>query len=61
MANIGLDMDVVSLKNNSEALSFMREHNLTTVPQVFVGETLIGGYEDTAKYLHEKGLLNNKH
>lgn len=57
MANLGLDIDVVSLKKNPDALNHMRKHNLTTVPQVFVGEELIGGYEDTVKYLGKKGLL----
>ncbi len=57
MANLGLDIDVVSLRMNSEALNFMQEHNLTTVPQVFLGDKLIGGYEATIQHLGKKGLL----
>lgn len=60
MANLKIDIDVVSLKNNKNSIKFLQEQNLNTVPQVFIGKTLIGGYEDTITYLEKKGLIKTK-
>lgn len=51
MGNLGLEFDVVSVKGNKEALSFMHKMGLHTVPQVFEGDRLIGGYEATKEHL----------
>lgn len=51
MGNLGLEFDVVSVKNNKEALTFMQKMGLNTVPQVFEGDKLLGGYEATKKHL----------
>ena len=59
LGNLHLDMDVISLKNNMDAIKFLQENNLKTVPQVYLGDEHIGGYEDTIVHLSEKGLLPN--
>jgi|VirMetMinimDraft_7_1064189.scaffolds.fasta_scaffold00247_30 glutaredoxin len=56
MGNLGLTFDVVSVKGNKEALTFMGERGLKTVPQVFRGLELIGGYEDFVIYTKQLNL-----
>ena len=64
LANSGLELDVVSIRHNSDAITFLQERNLTTVPQVFAhdsqGVYYVGGHDDTMKYLYKKGLITKR-
>jgi len=57
MGNLGLDLNVISIRHNKEAIAVLQTLNLNTVPQIFKGETLIGGYDDMINHLYKEGLL----
>lgn len=43
--------EYIDVMKNHEALSFIKSQGAKTVPQVYLGEKLIGGYEDLYNYL----------
>lgn len=53
-------MNVVSIKNNPQAIAELQELNLKTVPQIFLGDNHVGGYEDLLRHLKKKGLIGDK-
>lgn len=57
LTKFNLDMNVVSLKNNPEAIAELQNLNLRTVPQIFLGDDHVGGYEDLLRHLKKKGLI----
>ena len=59
LASNGYEFDVVNLKGNADALKFLGDQGLTTVPQVFVDKIRIGGYEETVAYFKKKNKEPN--
>ena len=51
----GFDVNIISIRHNTDAIRFLQELNLYTVPQLFEDNRLIGGYEDAIKHLNLKG------
>lgn len=49
--NVGEDHQYVDVSEDVEAQQMFRERNLRTVPQVFLGDTHIGGFEALRKTL----------
>ena len=49
--NMGVKYEAILLDDNEERLDFYEEHSVTTMPQIFVGEKRIGGYQELVKYV----------
>ena len=49
----GIEFDEVDLKDNAQALAFLRLQNFRTVPQIYHGEDHIGGYNELREYLQD--------
>jgi len=47
----GIDYEEVDLKDNAQAIAFLRLQNFRTVPQIYNGDEHIGGYDELRKYL----------
>jgi glutaredoxin 3 len=47
----GYTIDVRSIDEDVDAMRFISEGGYRSMPQIFIGETHIGGYNDLLKYL----------
>ena len=47
----GIEYTYIDLMEDAEAMTFIRSTGARTVPQVYNGDTLIGGFEDLSKWL----------
>lgn len=50
----GITFEDILLTSTEEVTHFKTQHGVTTTPQIFFGETRIGGYTDLAQYLDVK-------
>ena len=56
----GLDYEGIDLTGNEEELLKLKERTgLMTIPQIFIGDELIGGFSELSD-LEERGLLEEK-
>ena len=53
LANNNFKVEVIPIKLNREALTKLGKLGLNTVPQVFIEDVHIGGYEETKEFLKE--------
>lgn len=44
----------IDIDKSEEAVLVLQQHRLRSIPQVFVGEKLIGGLNEVKQYLEEK-------
>lgn len=60
LASKGLDVTEIDITNSAELQSecFSKSNGRKTVPQIFIGNTHIGGYDDL-RAADESGVLNN--
>lgn len=57
LKSLNIEFKEVDVTNDSEILmEIVQKSRMRTVPQIFVGETCLGGYTDIAA-LHEEGKL----
>jgi glutaredoxin len=49
----GFDVDDRILGSREEVESFKAEHDISTTPLIFIGETCVGGCSDLERYLVE--------
>jgi glutaredoxin len=52
----GIEYLYIDLMQDAEALAFIRSTGARTVPQIFNGETLIGGFDNLVEWLLENDL-----
>ena len=50
----GFEVEDHHLKTRAETDAFRAEHSVTTTPQVFIGGTRVGGYDDLRRFLGKK-------
>lgn len=50
MVASNIEFNSVSLKGNRDAIKFLQEQNLYTVPQLFADNDLVGGYDNAMTY-----------
>lgn len=55
LTKLGVEVDKIVLKTEAEKASFKKSHD--TVPQIWVGKTHIGGYDQLKAFLKEKLLV----
>lgn len=58
VVNLNYKLNVISVKGNEEAIKQLSKLGLNSVPQVFINNNHVGGYEDTKRYLKMKGEVN---
>lgn len=51
----GFDVNIISIRHNTDAIKRLQENNLYTVPQLFENNRLIGDYEAAIKHFNLKG------
>lgn len=49
-----IDHIYIDVAHDTEAMKMFRENNFKTVPQIFLDNTHIGGYDDMRQFLKEK-------
>lgn len=47
----GHKYEYVNIEESPEGMSFLKDNNFKTVPQVFHGDDPVGGFEDTMRYV----------
>lgn len=57
--SLGLEYNEIEINSQEEMQKLIEKSGMMTVPQVFIGGELIGGYDDT-KALHDAGDLVKK-
>ena len=52
----GIEYTYIDLMEDAEAMAFIRSTGARTVPQIYSGDTLIGGFDNLVEWLLEKEL-----
>lgn len=52
----GIPYEYIDVAVDEEALAFIRSKGAKSVPQVYNGDTLIGGFDNLVEWLLEQGL-----
>lgn len=53
LTNKGIEYSYIDIMQDEGAMDMIVDAGLKSVPQIFNGDTHIGGYEDLVKYLEE--------
>ncbi len=56
--SLGIEYTEYDIYHNADAMNVMREGGYKTVPQIFIDDVHIGGYDDLAE-MHAGGALDN--